>query len=191
MANIQEDLTRTMFDCLARLYKQSQMLLLDADRLMGERDWQPMDTTGPAGLSNSLNSPSRWYARWATRFYMPTVAEGQDVSIDKLLFISIHFASDTDNKVNEPLVSAGRLIYSKPMNRKALDSGYSYWMCKYWFWGKPHLKLDGWRQTSGPSRYNANLKATETFAEPLYNITSSEKLEQLVINRLVADRPQA
>lgn len=63
MTKTQDNPTKALFDCLSKLYKQGQLLLMDADRLMGEQDWEPMHTTAPAGFSNSLNSPERWYAR--------------------------------------------------------------------------------------------------------------------------------
>jgi len=37
MGDIQESSTKVMFDCLLKLYKQGQLLLLDADHLMGFR----------------------------------------------------------------------------------------------------------------------------------------------------------
>ena len=63
--------TKAMFDSLAKLYKQGQLLLLDADRVMGERGWETKTTTVFQGLSYSLSSPDKWYVRWAGRFYYP------------------------------------------------------------------------------------------------------------------------
>jgi len=189
MGDIQETSTKVMFDCLLKLYKQGQLLLLDADHLMGEIGWEPMHNTAAAHLSNSLNSPQRWYARWVMRFYRLIATEEDEQNIKHILFLSIHFASDTntdmETSVEEPLVCAGRLIYEKPMTVKEADQTYDYWMCKYWFVGKPHDTLEGWRKT-GQSRWYENLKGSETFSVPLYDITSSEKLKQLVIDPLLA-----
>lgn len=182
--------TKTLFDCLAKLYRQGQLLLMDADRLMGERGWEPRHTSAAHGFSNSLNSPDRWYARWATRFYQPTVPEGEEITIDRLLFVSIHFASDHDSKVDEPIVSAGRLLYGKPMSVKAAGDNYDYWMCKYWFYGTPPETLDGWHQTKQARLYE-NLKGTETFIVPLYKVTSSDELQKLVIDQLLSPEEQA
>jgi len=190
MTETKKTTTEALFDSLAKLYKQGQLLLMDSDRLMGERGWEPMHTTAPAGLSNSLNSPERWYARWAARFYMPTVSEGKDIAIEWLLFVSIHFASDHDTNVDEPVVSAGRLLYKEPMNVRTADQSYDYWMCKAWFYGKSHRTLEGWHQTGQPRRYE-NLKGSETFIVPLYSITSSEELKKLVIDPLLAVEEKA
>ena len=186
MTENRDNSTKTLFDCLAKLYKQGQMLLLDADRLMGEYGWECMHNSAPAALSNSLNSPERWYARWATRFYMSTVQKEEE-SLDRLLFVSIHFASDHDTDVDEPVVSAGRLLYGEPMVWKTAGMTYEYWMCKYWFLSRPrpHETLEGWRQ-GGQSRWFENLKGNETFIVPLYDITSSDKLKQLVVEPLLA-----
>jgi hypothetical protein len=185
--------TKALFDSLTKLYKQGQLLLMDADCLMGERGWEPRGTTAPAEFSYSLSLPERWYARWAARFYMRTVPEGEDSTIDRLLFVSIHFASDINTtlktNVDDPIVCAGRLLYEKPMTVKAAGQTYDYWMCKYWFIGKPHDTLKGWRKT-GQSRWYENLKGSESFIVPLYDITSREKLKELVIDPLLAVQEQ-
>ena len=181
--------TRGLFESLTKLYKQGQLLLMDSDRLMGERGWIPRHSNAIAELSYSMSAPQRWFARWAMRFYTPAVADAQEQLIDRILFVSIHFASDVgssmETSVDDPLVCAGRLIYEKPMTDKEADQTYDYWMCKYWFIGKPQDTLEGWRKT-GQSQWYENLNGSETFAVPLYQITSSEKLKELVIDPLLA-----
>ena len=185
MADTSDSPTKTLFDCLATLYKQGQMLLMDADRLMGEKGWEPLHSSAPAELSNALSSPDRWYARWAVRFYAPTTTERDVATIKRIVYISTHFASDHDTTVDEPLVSGGRLLYGKPMTWKEADNTYEYWMCKYWFKTKPHATLAGWHG-GGQSRYFENLKETESFKVPLYDVTSSEKLDELVVRPLLS-----
>lgn len=181
--------TRELFDNLQKLYRQGQLLLMDADKFMGEEGWVPMHTYGIAELSYSINSPHKWFARWAMRFYMPSGIEEEEARVDRILFISIHFASDIktglQTEVNDPLVCAGRLIYDTPMTPKEATKNYGYWMCKYWFIAEPRDTLKGWRKT-GQSQWFENLKGSETFAVPLYEITSSEKLKELVIDPLLA-----
>ncbi len=181
--------TRDLFESLSKLYKQGQLLLMDSDRLMGERGWIPRHNNAIAELSYSMNAPQRWFTRWAMRFYTLAVTEADEELIDRMLFVSIHFASDVgssmETSVDDPLVCAGRLLYKKPMTEKEAGQTYDYWMCKYWFIGKPHDKLNGWRKT-GQSQWYENLKGSETFTVPLYQITSSEKLEELVIDPLLA-----
>ena len=180
--------TRVLFENLTRLYKQSQLLLMDADRLLGERGWEPTNTTAPSGFSYSLNAPERWYARWAVRFYVPSALESSESTINQVLFVSIHFASDQKaglpTDIDEPILSAGRLKYKKPMTAKTASKNYDYYMCKYWFVGEPHPELEGWRQTVG-SKFSENLEGSETFVVPLYDVTSSEKLKELVIDPLL------
>ena len=119
--------------------------------------------------------------------------ENAQQNIRHILFLSIHFASDTntdlETSVEDPLVCTGRLIYKKPMTAKEADNAFDYWMCKYWFLGKPHETLEGWRKT-GQSRVYENLKGSESFAVPLYAIISSEKLKELVIDPLLAVQEQ-
>jgi hypothetical protein len=188
MSETKKSPTRALFDSLAKLYKQGQLLLLDSDQLMEERGWVPRRNNAIAELSYSMNAPQRWYARWAMRFYTPASAETEEAVIDRMLFVSIHFASDIssglDTSIDDPLVCAGRLIYEKPMTSQEAGETYNYWMCKYWFIGKPHDTLNGWRK-GGQSRWYENLKGNETFSVPLYDITSSEKLKELVIDPLL------
>jgi hypothetical protein len=189
MSKTSKSPTKALFDSLAKLYKQGQLLLMDSDRLMGDRGWTPMHNNAIAELSYSMNTPQRWYARWAMRFYIPTATEAKEQLIDRMLFVSIHFASDLgtgmETNVDDPLVCAGRLLYEKPMTDKEAGQTYGYWMCKYWFVGRPHDTLEGWRKT-GQSQWYENLRGCETFAVPLYNITSSEKLKEFVIDPLFA-----
>ncbi len=181
--------TKALFESLAKLYKQGQLLLMDSDRLMGERGWVPKHNNAIAELSNSINTPQRWFARWAMRFYTLAATEANEEQIDRILFVSIHFASDVgtsmETSVDDPLVCAGQLIYEKPMTEKEAGQTFDYWMCKYWFVGKPHDTLEGWRKT-GQSQWYDNLKGSETFTVPLYQITSSKKLKDLVIVPLLA-----
>ncbi len=180
--------TKALFESLAKLYKQGQLLLMDSDRLMGERGWTPRHNNAIAELSYSMNAPQRWFARWAMRFYTPAVTEATEQLVDRMLFVSIHFASDLgtgmETNVDDPIVCAGRLIYEKPMTEKEAGQTFDYWMCKYWFVGKPHETLKDWRKT-GQSRWYENLKGSETFTVPLYQIVSSEKLKDLVITPLL------
>jgi hypothetical protein len=48
---------RALFESLAKLYKQGQLLLMDTDRLMGERGWTPRHNNAIAELSYSMNAP--------------------------------------------------------------------------------------------------------------------------------------
>jgi len=189
MNETMESPTKALFESLARLYKQGQLLLMDSDRLMGERGWTPRHSNAIAELSYSMSAPQRWFARWAMRFYSPAAAESKELLIDRILFVSIHFASDIgssmESNVEDPLVCAGRLIYEKAMTEKEAGQTYDYWMCKYWFVGKPHDKLEDWRKT-GQSQWYENLKGSETFVVPLYQINSSDKLKELVTDRLLS-----
>ena len=188
MVENEETSTRVLFENLTRLYKQSQLMLMDADRLLGERGWEPTNTTAPSGFSYSLNAPERWYVRWAVRFYAPATLESNEPTIDQILFVSIHFASDQKaglpTNVDEPMISAGHLKYKKPMTAKTASKNYDYYMCKYWFLGEPHPELKDWRRTVG-SKFSENLEGSETFVVPLYDVTSSEKLKELVIDPLL------
>ena len=189
-AAISGSTTKSMFDCLVRLYKQGGMLLMDSDRLMGERGWEPTRPSETMRLSSSLHSPERWYARWVARFYVPTEVESDEASVDRILFVSIHFASDRDTDVDEPVVAAGRLTYSEPMSADTAKESYAYWMCKYWFkWPKLET-MEGWHGWTGQGQFCANMNGAATFAVPLYDVNSSEKLEQLVITPLVGDEQQ-
>ena len=85
--------TKALFESLAKLYKQGQLLLMDSDRLMGDRGWTPRHSNAIAELSYSMNAPQRWFARWAMRFYTPAAIEAKEQLVDRMLFVSIHFAS--------------------------------------------------------------------------------------------------
>jgi hypothetical protein len=185
MSQVELSPTRAMFDSLTRLYKQGQLLLLDADLMMGENGWETKTTTIFEGLSYSLSSPDKWYIRWAGRFYFPVKSEEDEPKVQRIPFVSVHFTADHDTKLDEPVASAGWLCYQNLMTLKEAQKSYEYWMCKYWFWGEPHDSWENWRKT-GPSKYQRNLLSTETFIVPLYSITSREKLQEFIVSPLLS-----
>ncbi|MBA7666576.1 hypothetical protein ES703_74657 [subsurface metagenome] len=130
------------------------------------------------------------------RFYRPSTVAEEERKINRLLFVSIHFASDIktslETDVDEPVICAGRLLYEKPMTAKEASQTYDYWMCKYWFIGSPHDTLEGWRgwRQTGQSRWYENLKGSESFTVPLYDVSSGEKLKELVIDPLLTVQEQ-
>ncbi|MDP3061941.1 MAG: hypothetical protein Q8O40_01825 [Chloroflexota bacterium] len=186
--------TKQLFDSLRRLYQQAQLLLLDSDRLMGGKGWEPMNSQAPAEFSYSVNTPHKWFARYAARFYLPQPATGEGAAIPSVRcipFVSTHFASDDDTEVDEPMVSAGYLLFIEKLTpeqaRRSFGSGY--WICKSGFWGKAILDQEGLRQWEHPAKWIQHSQCTRTFRVPLYNITSSEALKGLVIDRLVSAMP--
>ncbi|MBW2309398.1 MAG: hypothetical protein JRG73_20965 [Deltaproteobacteria bacterium] len=120
--------------------------------------------------------------------FVSSALESSEPTIDQVLFVSIHFSSDQKaglpTDIDEPILSAGRLKYKKSMTAKTASKNYDYYMCKYWFFGEPHPELEGWRRTIG-SKFSENLDGSETFVVPLYDVTSSEKLKELVIDPLL------
>lgn len=182
--------TKSLFVTLKSLYVQAQQLLLDSDRLMGEQDWQPIDIYAPREFSYSLNSPERWFARWAVRFYEPPSESGDDL-VKELKFVSVHFASDQDTEVEEPLLVAGMLIFQSALPRKIAQESYNYWFCKSWFWDvgkteRTERTVGKWHQWN-PSKFVPAANCLKSFAVSLYEIKSSEKLKELVIDRLFVE----
>jgi len=190
---IGESPTRKLFDCLRNLYRQAQQLLLDSDRLLGDREWEPVGVTGPAEFSYSITAPDKWFARWAARFYLPqsTIeAEADERSVAYMLFISTQFTSDHDTDVDEPVVSAGYVLFSKKLTRDQARKawGNSYWLCKSGLWGEPMADAAGWREWN-PSKWVQLSQSARAFTVPLYSITSSDALKELVIDKLVSALP--
>jgi hypothetical protein len=46
-----------------------------------------------------MNAPQRWFARWAMRFYSPAATEAKEQLVGRMLFVSIHFASDVGSSM--------------------------------------------------------------------------------------------
>lgn len=193
--SISESPTKKLFDCLRTLYRQAQQLLLDSDRLLGDRGWESVGPIGPAEYSYSIAVPSKWFARWATRFYLPqsTLEEDTDErSVLAMLFVSTQFTSDDDTNVDEPVVSAGYVLFTETLTRNQAQKAWknSYWLCKSGLWGKPIVDNPTWRQWN-PSDHIKSSQCVRAFAVPLYSITSSEALKELVIDKLISALPAA
>jgi len=155
--------TKKLFDCLRTLYRQAQQLLLDSDRILGDHGWEPVGGTGPAEFSYSIGAPDKWFARWAARFYLPqsTVeAETDERCVVTMLFVSTHFTSDHDTHVDEPLVSAGYVLFTERLTRDQARKawGNSYWLCKSGLWGKLMPDATGWREWN-PSKWLSAIKS--------------------------------
>ena len=193
--SISESPTKKLFDCLRTLYRQAQQLLLDSDRLLGDRGWESVGTTGPAEYSYSIAAPDKWFARWAARFYLPQSTLERDTdehSVLAMLFVSTQFTSDHDTDVAEPMVSAGYVLFTERLTRNQAQKawGNSYWLCKSGLWGKPMIDTPGWCQWN-PSRFVQSSQCVRAFTVPLYSVTSSEALKELVIDRLVSALPES
>jgi len=191
--SVGESPTKKLFDCLRNLYRQAQQLLLDSDRLLGDRGWEPVGGTGPAEFSYSITAPDKWFARWAARFYLPQStleAEADERSVMTMLFVSTQFTSDHDTDVDEPVVSAGYVLFTERLTRDQARKawGNSYWLCKSGLWGKPMPDATGWREWN-PSKWVQLSQSVRAFNVPLYTITSSDALKQIVIDKLVAALP--
>jgi hypothetical protein len=188
--SVSESPTKKLFDCLRNLYRQAQQLLLDSDRLLSDYGWEPIGGTGPSEFSYSITQPDKWFARWATRFYLPqsvTDEKAEERSVVSMLFVSTQFTFDHDTKVDEPVVSAGYLLFVKRLTKDQARKEWrnSYWLCKSGLWGEPIPNGNGWRQWT-PSKYIPLSQYVRAFTVPLYSITSSEALKELVIDKLVS-----
>lgn len=191
--SINESPTTKLFDCLRNLYCQAQQLLLDSDRLLGDYGWEPVGGTGPSEFSYSIRAPDKWFARWATRFYLPqstTEEKASERSVACMLFVSTQFTSDHDTEVDEPVVSAGYLLFAKRLTRDQARKEWrnSYWLCKSGLWGELIPNGSGWRQCN-LSRFIQSSQYVRAFTVPLYSITSSEALKEFVIDKLVSALP--
>jgi len=177
--------TEILFESLRQLFRQTSQLLMDSDRIMGERGWDPTVTTVTAEYSGLLASSDRWFPRWAFRFYIPSKpSEESEDKIDTLKLVSVHFTSDHDTKVDEALLVAGFIKYLEPLKREKILKGYGYWLCKSWFWGNKGKTFETWHTFKHDYYYKDIMKGVTTFALPLNEITSAEVLEQRVIGRL-------
>jgi hypothetical protein len=57
--SISDSPTKKLFECLRNLYRQTQQLLLDSGRLLGDRGWEPVGGMGPAEFSYSIGAPDK------------------------------------------------------------------------------------------------------------------------------------
>lgn len=185
--------TKKLFDCLRHLYRQAQQLLLDSDRLLGDHGWGPVAVIGPAEYSYSITTPDKWFARWASRFYLPQYTvetDADEPSVVAMLFVSTQLTSDHDTDVGEPVVSAGYILFSEQLTRDQALKAWrnSYWLCKSGLWGKAVPNAGDWREWD-PSSFIQQSQCVRAFTVPLYSITSVEVLRELVSDRLVAALP--
>jgi hypothetical protein len=180
--------TQALFESLRQLYRDSGQLLLDCDRIMGEKGWESI-SGGVWAESSSLAAVSdKWFPRWVFRFYMPLKPDEElEDFIDTLKFISAHFTSDGDTYVDDPLIVSGNITYIEPLKRGEIFRGYqsySYYLCKSWFWNNKERTFGSWHSHKPEKYYKDIIDKIDTFALKLYDISSSDALEDMVVNRL-------
>jgi hypothetical protein len=188
---------KCLFDSLRQLYSQSRDLLLESDKIMSERGWTLATVSSnnmTAELSGYPHSSDKWFPRWAFRFYIPSDS-GQEPThtINCLQLVSIHFTSDHDTVVEEPLLVAGHMNCRKPLERQLVIRNpgkkvYNYWLCKSWFWSSEKKQMGTWYTwINDKTDFKDTITSIVTFAVPLFQITSREILEREVIERLFED----
>ena len=188
-AKTQAEATKQLFESLTHLYVQARQLLVDCDRPMGERGWEPIGSYALQDIIVTAHSPKKWFARWAARFYLAQTGSEQDETVKALRFVSLHFCSDEDTQVVEPLVIAGIYVIANPLKRqKVKDTNKYHWICKSWFYALPEhgKKLCEWYDWVPGAREREGLPEGKiaSFAVPLYDIKSSKELEKMVIDAL-------
>ena len=92
--------------------------------------------------------------------------------------------------VDEPVVSAGYLLFTERLTRDQARKAWanSYWLCKSGLWGEPIIDTNNWRQWD-PSKWIPLSQFVRAFTVPLYSITSSDALKELVIDKLLSALP--
>jgi hypothetical protein len=180
--------TQALFESLRRLYRDTGQLLLDCDRIISEKGWEPIPSGVWAESSALATASDKWFPRWVFRFYLPIKPdEESEDSIHTLKFVSAHFTSDGDTFVDDPLIISGNITYIEPLKRGGIlrgNQGYSFYLCKSWFWKNKERTLGSWHSHKPEKYYKDTIDRIDTFALKLYDISSSNVLEDMVVNRL-------
>jgi hypothetical protein len=179
---IGESNTKKLFNALRSLYQQSSQLLLDADRLMGERDYTPINNYSTTELSYSISNPDRWFARWAFRYYIPIDFEKNGDEVNHLYYVSIQFDSDSDTNVEDSYVTGGKIFFKSPQSKEQAAKFKDYWICKSWEWGNSKYNNEFKEHISSYARETEKIWC---FKVDLFDIDSPETLEKKVIDVLM------
>lgn len=179
---IEESNTKKLFNALKGLYQQSSQLLLDADRLMGEREYTPINNYSTAEYSYSIINPDKWFARWVFRYYIPIDFEKTGNEVKYIYYISVQFDSDSDTTVDDPYVTAGKIFFNTTLSKDQATRFKNYWLCKSWDWGNSKFNNEFREHIS---TYAQDTEKIWCFKVNLFDIESPETLEKKVIDVLM------
>lgn len=177
MSDIQKGCQITSaFHYIQQVFRECQRLISKIDNQM-DPEWvvNVLGNTITRGVSVSLEKPEEWIVKAVLRVYRNNSKEPIDKSIKGII---ITFWGD---KVEQPIITAGKLIYSNIANSDPWD------LWNIWFeWldkNKNHEVLDGTDDPFCPEKYEY-IDETQFFSLPLVSITDDEVLMEKIIQPL-------
>jgi hypothetical protein len=162
-----------VFMYLQQLFRECQQMIYKADRLMSPEWVCRYGNRITRDVSSSLAEPNKWLIQSIFRVYE------NDKESNVIKVITITFWG---NEVNEPIITAGKIVYSDIQRR----SDWDLW--DIWFrWAddneKNDYELDGivYNFTTQECNY---IKEAKVFSCPLVSIENDSELECKIINVL-------
>jgi hypothetical protein len=168
------DITK-VFKYVQQVFKDCQQLIYKTDSLMAP-DWNVMyGSRITRDVTSSINDPDRWLVEAVFRMY-----EGEDKSINK--GITISFWGNDEVGIEEPIITAGKIVYSDISSRQHWD------LWNTWFgWEDDNedniYELDGSIVTFKSKECNY-ISEAKIFSCPLVSISSDTELEEKIVNVL-------
>lgn len=162
----------SVFKYVQQVFTECQRLFFKIDNLMAP-DWKTIyGNRITKDVTASLQDPERWLVEAIFRVY-----EGQDKLVNKAITISF-WGEDID----EPIITAGKLVYSDISKRDHWD------LWNVWFaWSddneKNEYKVNGSIYDFG-SKERSYITEAKAFSYPLVSIANDTELEAKIVNPL-------
>lgn len=163
-----------------QLFEETAKLLQDADKLMIEHEWSPLDVQA-VQLRYKVRTPGVWFPQDAFRLY----THEDDAHQRLLSFVSAIFHDREDDQlVKQGLLSAGWLTHKAGIKPASL-----------WLYDYPHAHVwksgrrdDGVLTTEPPDDYLKQkypVESVTTLAVPLFDIQSQDDLRTKVMEPML------
>lgn len=164
-----------VFKYVQQVFRECQQLIYKADNLMAP-DWNVLyGSRITRDVTSSIYDPNRWLVEAVFRIYT-----GEEKNVIK--GITISFWGDDELEIEEPVITAGKIIYSDVNKRQHWD------LWNTWFaWEDDNkeneYKLDG-SIINFKSKECDYISEAQLFSYPLVSITNDIELERKIIEVL-------
>lgn len=164
-----------VFRYVQQVFRECQQLIYKTDNLMAP-EWKVVyGSRITRDVTSSIYDPDRWLVEAIFRVY-----ESEDKLIAKAITIS--FWGEDDLEIKEPIITAGKIVYTDLDKREHWD------LWDAWFRWENDNKENEYKRDGTVITFNSKerdyISEAKLFSYPLVSITNDDELEKKIVSVL-------
>jgi len=164
-----------VFKYVQQVFRECQQLIFKVDNLM-KPEWNVVyGSRITRDVTSSIYEPNRWLVQAIFRVY-----EGEDKSVNKA--IAITFWGNEEQGIEEPIITAGKLVYSD-INKRGHWDLWDIWYDWVDDNEKNEYEIDG-TINNFTSKECDYISEAKVFSYPLVSISDDKELEDKIVSVL-------